>query len=105
MNTITQMTPGNDFKGHIIILPKSFMDRADHGVKPIPFRDVLSMRFQHTITIPKAGIEILADYFRLIVETRNQKARKRSIFEHAVLLYHLKMHKIFAEMEKQQKKG
>lgn len=108
VNTITQMTPGNDFKGHIIILPKSFMDRADHGVKPIPFRDVLSMRFQHTITIPKAGIEILADYFRLIVENSqtNESPLNRSIFEHAVLLYHLKVAQmIFAEMEKQQKKG
>ena len=107
VNTITQMTPGNDFKGHIIILPKSVMDRADHGVKPIPFRDVLSMRFQHTITIPKAGIEILADYFRLIVENSqtNESPLNRSIFEHAVLLYHLKVAQmIFAEMEKQQKK-
>ncbi|MFR7879724.1 MAG: helix-turn-helix domain-containing protein [Butyricimonas paravirosa] len=104
VNTITQMTPGNDFKGHIIILPKSFMDRADHGVKPIPFRDVLSMRFQLTIT-PQGGIEILADYFRLIVKTRKPMKAVKPVSSNMILLCHLKITQmIFAEMEKQQKK-
>ena len=107
VNTITGLLPSNDFEGHIIILPKSFMDRADHGVKPIPFRDVLSMRFQHTITIPKTRIETLTAYFHLILENSrtNESPLSRSIFQHTVLLYHLKIAQmIFAEMEKQQKK-
>ena len=107
VNTITDLTLNDDFHGHIIILPKSFMDRADHGIKPIPFRDVLSMRFQHAITIPKAGIETLADYFHLILANSgiDDNPLNCSIFQHAVLLYHLKIAQmIFAEIKKQHKK-
>lgn len=108
MHKVTNIKLSKGFQGLMLILSKLFMDVAEKGVRSIPFQDMLSIRSQHAVTLPKKEINTLQKYFQLLeknVSTTDYPLDKE-IFQHSALLYHLKIFQaVLKQTQKQQSKG
>lgn len=96
LNTVTEISPGDGFRGCLVSFSRQFMDNAEHGSKPVPFYDILPMRLHHTVTLGRADLEHLAATFRLVQENAGQGGSPvdSAIFQHAALLYLMKVLKM-----------
>lgn len=104
MNRVTEMRPDDEFKGYLVSFSKRFMDNAENGSKPIPFYDILPMRLRHTVTLCRADLELLSDYFHLIQKNSGQgdSPVDDAVFRHAAMLYLMKaMKMIFVAVDKE----
>ena len=109
VSIISNISTSEDFYGYLLILSQAFMDIAEKGVRPIPFREVVKHQHHHSTTLPKKGFNMLRRYFLLVQKnlSATDHPTEQAIFQHAALLCHLKtVQALFTQNEEAQiKKG
>lgn len=93
VNLVTRMEADGQFRGVLLAISRPFLDAAEKGNKPVPFKELLGMRPWHAMTLAPALMANLHDYFRILKDNTSLGDSKLdcSIFQHAVLLFHSKV--------------
>ena len=87
VSIISNISTSEDFYGYLLILSQAFMDIAEKGVRPIPFREVVKHQHHHSTTLPKKGFNMLRRYFLLVQKnlSATDHPTEQAIFQHAAL--------------------
>ena len=89
-NRLEYLQPGKGIHGFAIAISRTFMDAAAHGNRPV--QHSMHRFASNFYTLKKTETNILLAYFNLIRQNAGigDSALDKTIFQHAVLLFHAK---------------